>query len=118
MLLMADSPVQLSANNIVALSFLAAIVLFLMWGVFWLAIIQSKVSILDVLSSQGFFRTVAVMGVIAATAVLGLAGRLDSNIAGAILSGVGGFVLGHLSNRPDGGPLPSTSPSRDQGSAV
>lgn len=37
------------------------------------------------------------MGVIAATVVLSLAGRLEGNTTGAILSGIVGYVLGQLS---------------------
>jgi hypothetical protein len=55
----------------------------------------------EILQSQSFFRTVAVMGVIAATVVLSLAGRLEGNITGAILSGIVGYVLGHLANRKE-----------------
>lgn len=39
------------------------------------------------------------MGVIAATVVLSLAGRLDGNITGAILSGIVGYVFGQLSHQ-------------------
>ncbi len=44
-------------------------------------------------------RKAAVMGVLAAAVVLGLAERLEGNIAGAILSGIVGCVLGHLASR-------------------
>ena len=68
-------------------------------GAFWFAVIRSKESVRGVLLSSGFFRTVAVMGVIAATVVLSLAGRLEGNATGAILSGIVGYVLGQLSGR-------------------
>jgi hypothetical protein len=45
-----------------------------MWAVFWLAVTKAKESVHEVLMSVGFFRAVAVMGVVAATVVLSLAG--------------------------------------------
>ena len=65
-----------------------------MWAIFWLAIIRREESVREVLLSPAFFRTVTVMGVIAATVVLSLAGRLADNIAGTMLSGIVGYVLG------------------------
>jgi hypothetical protein len=56
---------------------------------------------MDILRSPSFFKTVTVMGVIAATVVLSLAGRLEGNITGAILSGIAGYVLGQLSSKSD-----------------
>lgn len=88
--------VPLSPQYIAGLSILATGGLVLMWAVFWRAVAHSKESVHEILLSSGFFRTVAVMGVIAATVVLSLAGRLDGNITGAILSGIVGYVLGQL----------------------
>jgi uncharacterized membrane protein len=93
---------QLSAGNILWLSVLATSGLVVMWVAFWFKVDTSKDSIHDILLSTGFFRTVAVMGVIAATVVLSLAGRLEGNITGAILSGIVGYVLGQLSGRGPG----------------
>jgi len=90
---------QLSAAYIFKLSILATVGLVLMWVMFWWVVSRSKENIRDVLLSAGFFRSVAVMGVLAATAVLSLAGRLEGNITGAILSGIVGYVLGQLSGK-------------------
>jgi hypothetical protein len=81
---------------IVGLSVLATIGLVLMWWVFWSAVLKTKESVHDVLISPSFFRVVTVMGVIAATVVLSLAGRLQGEITGAILSGIVGYVLGQM----------------------
>jgi polyferredoxin len=89
--------VPLSAQQVVWLSVLATAGLALMWAVFWWRV-GSQTGIYDILQSSGFFRTIAVMGVIAATVVLSLAGRLEGNITGAILSGIVGYVLGHLAS--------------------
>jgi len=89
----------LSAHDVLLLSVLATSGLVLMWGFFWLAVTRSGESVHGVLLDTAFFRTVAVMGVIAATVVLSLAGRLAGNITGAILSGIVGYVLGQLSGR-------------------
>ncbi len=70
-----------------------------MWLGFWTAVILRKEKVQEILLSASFFRTVAVMGVIAATVVLSLAGRLEGNITGAILSGIVGYVLGQLAGR-------------------
>jgi hypothetical protein len=91
------------------LSITATIALVLMWGTFWIAIIRSGESIIAVLLNQAFFRTVTVMGVIAATAVLSLAGKLDGNITGAILSGIAGYVLGHITSQT----TESSKPNRE-----
>jgi len=81
---------------IAGLSILATLGLVVMWWVFWSAIAKTKESAHDVLMSPSFFRVVTVMGVIAATVVLSLAGRLEGNITGAILSGIVGYVLGQM----------------------
>jgi divalent metal cation (Fe/Co/Zn/Cd) transporter len=85
---------ELSPQYILWLSILATAGLAIMWAVFWFAIIRRQESVRDVLLSPAFFRTVTVMGVIAATVVLSLAGRLADNIAGTMLSGIVGYVLG------------------------
>ena len=90
--------VLMSPAEIGWLSVLATVGLVLMWAVFWLAIIRAKESVHEVLLSPGFFRTVTVMGVVAATVVLSLAGRLEGNITGSILSGIAGYVLGQISS--------------------
>ncbi|WP_020680270.1 hypothetical protein [Marinobacterium rhizophilum] len=98
---LADSAVTLSAEYIAGLSVLATVGLVVMWGLFWRAVAHSKENIMDILRSPSFFKTVTVMGVIAATVVLSLAGRLEGNITGAILSGIAGYVLGQLSSKSD-----------------
>jgi len=75
---------------IFGLSILATVGLVVMWGIFWRAVVKSKESIIKIMVDPAFFRTVAVMGVVAATVVLSLAGRLEGNISGAILSGIVG----------------------------
>ena len=64
--------VPLSPEYIFRLSILATVGLVLMWAFFWIAVSRSKESVRDILLSVGFFRTTAVMGVVAATAVLSL----------------------------------------------
>jgi RsiW-degrading membrane proteinase PrsW (M82 family) len=84
----------LSPQEIVWLSVLATAGLVLMWGAFWYAVSRKQESVKDVLLSPAFFRTVSVMGVIAATVVLTLAGRLKGDIASTLLGSVVGYVLG------------------------
>src|SRR5713226_3016859 len=93
---------QLGPEDIFRLSVLATAGLAAMWLAFWAAVVLRKESVHEILLSAGFFRTVAVMGVVAATVVLSLAGRLEGNITGAILSGIVWYVLGHLSGRGRG----------------
>jgi uncharacterized membrane protein len=90
---------QLKPEYIVGLSILATVALVSMWGMFWNSVAKSQESIMDILKSASFFKTVTVMGVIAATVILSLAGRLEGNITGAILSGIAGYVLGQLSGK-------------------
>jgi hypothetical protein len=75
----------LSPDFVFRLSVLATTGLVLCWVAFWVAVIVRKENVHQILVSASFFRTVAVMGVIAATVVLSLAGRLEGNITGAIL---------------------------------
>lgn len=89
----------LSPQYVMVLSILATVGLVAMWVAFWWAVVRSKESIHEVLLSAAFFRTVVVMGVIAAAVVLGLSGRLEGNVTGSILSGIVGYVLGQISNR-------------------
>jgi hypothetical protein len=92
------------------LSVLATTGLALMWVAFWAAITIRKESVSDILQSPSFFRTVAVMGVVASTVVLSLAGRIEGNITGAILSGIVGYVLGQLTHKSKSSKgLPSTA---------
>ncbi len=95
----ANSAVQLKPEYIVWLSILATTGLVIMWSVFWYSVARSQEKIMDIILNPNFFKTVAVMGVIAATAVLSLAGRLEGNVTGAILSGIVGYVLGQMSHQ-------------------
>ena len=63
----------LKEEYIVGLSVLATVGLAFMWWSFWKAVEKKQESILQILSSPSFFKTVTVMGVIAATVVLSLA---------------------------------------------
>lgn len=92
------SAIPLNPQQIVWLSILATAGLVVMWAVFWWRVGRGE-SVYRILQSTGFFRTVAVMGVVAATVVLSLAGRLEGPVTGAILSGIVGYVLGHLASR-------------------
>ncbi len=98
-----ETAIQLTPEYIVGLSVLATVALVSMWGMFWNSVAKSEENIMDILKSPNFFKTVTVMGVIAATVVLSLAGRLDGNITGAILSGIAGYVLGQLSGKQASG---------------
>jgi hypothetical protein len=64
--------------------------------IFRLAVWYRKESISQILLNPSFFKIVAAMGVIAATVVLSLAGRLEGNLNSAILSGTVGYVLGSI----------------------
>jgi hypothetical protein len=89
----------LPSDEIFELSIIATVAIASMWIIFWVAVIFSKERVIDILTNQAFFRTVTVIGVIAATAVLSLAGRLEGSVTGAILSGIAGYVLGHLAGQ-------------------
>jgi phosphate/sulfate permease len=88
---------ELTPQYILWLSILATAGLAFCWVTFWWAVAKrGGEEIRGILGSSGFFRTVAVMGVIAAATVLSLADRLPGQITGAILSGIVGYVLGQL----------------------
>ena len=94
----------LSEPTIFWLAVLATVGLAVLWGTFWFAVARSRNSVQEILASPGFFRSITVVGVVAATVVLTLAERLEGNMAGAILSGIVGYVLGQLSPRGRKGP--------------
>ncbi|MGY8870552.1 MAG: hypothetical protein ACKVJE_08940 [Pseudomonadales bacterium] len=96
-----EQTMELKPEYIVGLSVLATIGIVAMWGMFWNAVAKSDEKIMDILKSSSFFKAITVIGVIAATVVLSLAGRLDGNITGAILSGIAGYVLGQLSGKTE-----------------
>ena len=87
----------LKPEYIVGLSVLATLGLVVMWWMFWRWVAKSDESIFEIIKSPTTFKIITVMGVIAATVVLSLAGQLEGNITGAILSGIVGYVLGQLS---------------------
>ncbi|MEM8928359.1 MAG: hypothetical protein AAGC45_09150 [Bacteroidota bacterium] len=89
--------VTLKPEYIVGLSILATVGLVTMWWMFWRYVSKSNENIFDIIKSPATFKIITVMGVVAATVVLSLAGRLEGNITGAILSGIVGYVLGQLS---------------------
>lgn len=95
-----DPGVRMSSADVLWLSVLATGGLVLMWGIFWVAVHRRQESVTTILLAPTFFRVVTVMGVVAATVVLSLAGRLEGNLTGAILSGIVGYVLGAVSGRP------------------
>lgn len=97
----AAQALTLTPEYIVGLSILATLGLVVMWVKFWGAVAASNESILDILKSASFFKVVTVMGVIASTVILSLAGKLEGNMTGAILSGIVGYVLGQLSNKQE-----------------
>lgn len=91
------SPVMEPAQ-IMNLAYLATAGIVIMWIAFWILVYLKKESIQEILLSPAFFKAVAVIGVVAATAVLALAQRLEPNLTGAILSGTIGYVLGTVTS--------------------
>lgn len=100
--------VNLNAQGVLWLSVLATIGLILMWSVFWYSVSKSGENIFEIIQSPATFKIITVMGVIAATAVLSLAGRLKGEITGAILSGIVGYVLGQITSKIEGENNPKT----------
>jgi hypothetical protein len=98
----------LPPEEIFGLSIIATVAIASMWGIFWLAVIRSEERVIDILVNAAFFRTVTVIGVIAATAVLSLAGQLEGSVTGAILSGIAGYVLGHLAGQKKDASVPDS----------
>ena len=93
--------VQMSPDYVWRLSLLATAGLVVMWSIFWLVVWLKKENIMEILKSDSFFKTITVMGVIAATVVLSLADKIAGDLTGAILSGIVGYVLGTNTKRGD-----------------
>lgn len=88
------TPITLTSNQIVILSFLATGGLCILWIAFWIAVRTSGEKVSEILLNQSFFKTVTVMGVIAGVVVLALAGRIDGDLTASIFAGIVGYVLG------------------------
>ncbi len=101
MILLEISSNLLSSQEILNISLMATVGIVLIWFVFFLVAYKQKVRITEILQMQSFFRTTAVIGVIASTTVLALSGRIEGELAAAILSGIVGYVLGAGSRKPD-----------------
>ncbi len=86
----------------VLLVFAGTFVIF--WGVFWLVASRDKTSALAIINNSGFLRIVTVGFTLSAVLILAIAGIFSGEIAGAIISGVVGYVLGsnRLSNERNG----------------
>jgi hypothetical protein len=95
------APILFTSDQIMVLAWLATVAIVLMWIGFWAVVLWQGEKVSAVMFNPSFFKTVAVIGVIAATTVLSLAQRLEGNFTGAILSGTVGYVLGSLSGRSD-----------------
>ena len=65
-----------------------------MWITLWVAAAKNPELVKDLLLNQHFLRGMAVIMVLAAVTVLALSSKLQGQAAGAILSGVVGYVLG------------------------
>jgi predicted cation transporter len=90
---------DLSAEQILCLSWIATIGIVVMLTVFWLVVYKQHDKAITILRSNAFFRTVTVVGFIAATSVLSLSGIIEGHLAAAILSGIAGFILGSHSTK-------------------
>jgi len=85
---------KLTSDQIVKLSYLATVGLCAFWLIFWVCVLWSKEKIASILQHPAFFKTVTVMGVIAAVVVLSLAGKISGDLTVPIFTGIVGYVLG------------------------
>jgi hypothetical protein len=99
--------VQMSAQYVWQLSLLASGGLIILWAIFWLVVWRRQESATEIVAKPEFFQIITVMGIVSATVVLSLAGRIDGNLTAAILSGIAGFVLGSVSQKPKDPPKPA-----------
>jgi len=91
-----DKALVLESIQFVYLMFGFAGTLVIVWGVFWLAVMRSKANPITVISNSGFLRIVTVGFTLSAVVILSLARILSGEIAGAIVSGIVGYVLGSV----------------------
>lgn len=87
----------------VVLSLTATLGLAIMWISFWRTVRKQGTDLIEVIQSEGFFKTTAVMGIIAALMVLTLTNNMDGEIAGSILSAIAGYILGRSDRKPTNG---------------
>ena len=84
----------LDPSQVVVLAVAALVAVLGVWITLWVVAVQKPELVKALLLNQHFLRGMAVIMVLAAVTVLALAGRLDGEVAGAILSGIVGYVLG------------------------
>jgi len=65
-----------------------------LWAAFWIVVALRKESVSEIITKPEFFQVITVMGVVAATVVLSLAGRIEGQLTAAILSGIAGYSWG------------------------
>ena len=91
-----DKALVLEPTQFVYLMFGFAATLIIIWVVFWIAIMRSKSNPITVINNSGFLRIVTVGFTLSAVVILSLAHILSGEIAGAIVSGIVGYVLGSV----------------------
>ncbi len=102
-----DKAIVLEPMQFVYLMFGFAGTLIIIWVVFWLAIMRIKSNPITVVSNTGFLRIVTVGFTLSAVVILSLARILTGEIAGAIVSGIVGYVLGSVRSSSGKGAIPS-----------
>ena len=77
------------------------------WVVLCIALVRAKRNRIDVIQDKGFLSAITVVLIISAVLLLTLTRQLSGEIAGTLLSGVAGYVLGSLKKsappKPDAG---------------
>jgi hypothetical protein len=66
------------------------------WTVFWISVVKRGVDPHAIVRDGGFLRVVTVGFTLSAVVILSIARVLSGELAGAIISGVGGYVLGSI----------------------
>ncbi len=96
-----DKAIVLDSMQFVYLMFGFAGTLVIVWGTLWTAVIRSKTNALEVIDNSGFLRIVTVGFALSAVVILSLARILTGEMAGTIVSGIAGYVLGSAKKSSD-----------------
>lgn len=84
------------STQFVYLMFGFAGTLCVVWGFFWIAVMRAKTKPVEVINNSGFLRVITVGFTLSAVVILSLAQIISGELAGAIISGIVGYVLGSI----------------------
>lgn len=102
---MNESPIPLAAEQFQHLVYGFAITIVVFWLIFWAAVVILKTDLPYTIVKDGaFLQNITVIFIASAVVILSLGRILSGEIAGTILSGIAGYVLGAQKRKEEPSP--------------